>query len=261
MVDSDILQLIYDESVGVEEAKASIDIVSGKSGLDVNLLNSSFGGTVGDVMPAPFQDNALSIGVLNGGVLESPAMNVNNELIVDATQSGPVPVLITNTVPLSGNVTVDNFPATQPVSAVSLPLPSGASTSALQGTGNTSLNSIDTKLNSQATAAKQDAGNASLVSLDQLMLAMLNTLEQIANPMSMETASGRLRVVLDPLGGAQTLGTVTAVGTVTTVSTVTTVTTVSSLTNMAQIGGVQANSMIYDTMANCWTNTVRGRIS
>jgi hypothetical protein len=37
---------------------------------------------------------------------------------------------------------------TQPISAASLPLPTGASTSALQTTGNTSLDSIDTKLNS-----------------------------------------------------------------------------------------------------------------
>ncbi len=41
---------------------------------------------------------------------------------------------------------VRNIPSgTQPVSAVSLPLPSGASTSALQTTGNTSLSSIDGK--------------------------------------------------------------------------------------------------------------------
>lgn len=94
MADADILELIYDESVGTEEAKASIDIVSGKAGLDVNLLNSSFGGTLDDVMPAPFQDNALSIAVLSGGVLSAPAMNVNNELIVDVTQSGSVPVAV-----------------------------------------------------------------------------------------------------------------------------------------------------------------------
>ena len=43
-----------------------------------------------------------------------------------------------------------------PISATALPLPTGAATSALQGTGNTSLSSIDTKLSSQATAAKQD---------------------------------------------------------------------------------------------------------
>lgn len=98
MLDTDVLQIIYDESVGTEEAKASIDILSGKAGLDVNLLNSSFGGTLGAVIPAPFQDNALSIGILNGGVLESPSMNVNNELIVDVTQSGSVPVSIAGTV-------------------------------------------------------------------------------------------------------------------------------------------------------------------
>lgn len=95
MSDGDILELIYDESVGMEDAKSSIDIVSGKAGLDVNLLNSSFGGMLDDVMPAPFQDNALSIAVLNGGVLSAPAMNVNNELIVDVTQSGPIPMNIT----------------------------------------------------------------------------------------------------------------------------------------------------------------------
>lgn len=44
---------------------------------------------------------------------------------------------------------------TQPVSLASVPLPTGAATSALQTTGNTSLGSIDTKLTSQATAANQ----------------------------------------------------------------------------------------------------------
>lgn len=55
---------------------------------------------------------------------------------------------------LLGHVTVDNasltvtgtfFQATQPVSAAALPLPTGAATSALQTTGNSSLSSIDTK--------------------------------------------------------------------------------------------------------------------
>lgn len=40
---------------------------------------------------------------------------------------------------------VDGSGVTQPISAVSLPLPSGAATSALQTTGNTSVASIDTK--------------------------------------------------------------------------------------------------------------------
>ena len=43
------------------------------------------------------------------------------------------------------HATVDNFPATQAVSAAALPLPSGAATSAAQTTGNNSLSSIDGK--------------------------------------------------------------------------------------------------------------------
>lgn len=188
MSDTDILQIIYDESVGTEEAKASTDIVSGRLGLDCNLLNSSFGGTLDDVMPAPFQDNALSIAVLNGGVLSAPAMNVNNELIVDCTQSGTIP--ISGSVGVAGSVSVDNFPAsqpvtgtffpaTQPVSATALPLPTGASTSALQTSGNASLTSVDGKLTTLnakdfSTSALQTVGNAGLTSIDATLISLNN---------------------------------------------------------------------------------------
>lgn len=52
-------------------------------------------------------------------------------------------------------------------------LPIGASTAALQTTGNTSLSSIDTKLISQATAALQTTGNASLASIDGKTAALV----------------------------------------------------------------------------------------
>jgi hypothetical protein len=51
----------------------------------------------------------------------------------------------------SGAIKVDNSAVTQPISATALPLPTDASTSALQTTGNTSLSSIDTKLPSNLT--------------------------------------------------------------------------------------------------------------
>lgn len=57
------------------------------------------------------------------------------------------------TSPLS--VTGTFFQATQPISAASLPLPTGGSTSALQTTGNTSLATIATNSGTQATAANQ----------------------------------------------------------------------------------------------------------
>lgn len=54
-------------------------------------------------------------------------------------------VVVTNTVTVTGTVTANAGTGTMAVSAATLPLPTGASTSALQTTGNTSLSSIDTK--------------------------------------------------------------------------------------------------------------------
>jgi hypothetical protein len=53
---------------------------------------------------------------------------------------------VDGTVSVTGTVTVDGSGTTQPVSAVSLPLPSGASTAANQATGNASLSSLETKI-------------------------------------------------------------------------------------------------------------------
>lgn len=60
-----------------------------------------------------------------------------------------------------GAAKVDGSAVTQPVSAAALPLPTGASTSALQTTGNTSLSSIDSKLGS--LGQKTMAGSAPVV--------------------------------------------------------------------------------------------------
>lgn len=93
--------------------------------------------------------------------------------------------------------------------------------------------------------------------IDQnLMLEILSALSQTVDPVT-----GRMRVLIDPIGGAQTLGTVTALGTVTTVTGVTTVTTVATVTNLAQVGGVQANSHIFDAMQAAWAVSLRGRIT
>lgn len=83
-----------------------------------------------------------------GNVSDSLKVNVTNTVPVSgtvaATQSGTWTVQPGNT----ANTTawkVDGSAVTQPVSAASLPLPTGASTAALQTTGNSSLSSIDTK--------------------------------------------------------------------------------------------------------------------
>jgi hypothetical protein len=72
--------------------------------------------------------------------LGQAAMASSSPVVIASNQSA-VPVIFSGTPAVS----VNNLPATQPVSIASQPLPSGASTSALQTTGNTSLGSIDTK--------------------------------------------------------------------------------------------------------------------
>lgn len=83
---------------------------------------------------------------------------------------------LTNPLPVSGTF----FQSTQPVSAVSLPLPAGASTSALQSTGNTSVASIDTKIPALGQALA--AASVPIV----LTAAQLSTL----TPLSSVTVSG-----------------------------------------------------------------------
>ena len=79
---------------------------------------------------------------LNSIDTKTPALSggrvpVESNLVQGLTDSQ----LRASAVPVSGTF----WQSTQPVSAVSLPLPTGASTSALQTTGNSSLSSIDAK--------------------------------------------------------------------------------------------------------------------
>lgn len=83
---------------------STVDLASLKDGLDVNMLTSSYGGQVDQVMPPPFSDYALSIGILNDGTLRAPKMNINDQIEVDATNSGNVPVSIQESVVLSTNI-------------------------------------------------------------------------------------------------------------------------------------------------------------
>jgi hypothetical protein len=73
---------------------SSLDIIGGsKSGLDVNLLSGGVIGNIYNNLAFPYQNSAVSVGFLNGGLLVPPAMDtVTNQLIVDVTQSGTVPV-------------------------------------------------------------------------------------------------------------------------------------------------------------------------
>lgn len=109
---SDELQIIYEmTSQPISDSEenpilSTLDIPSEKFGLDVNILNSSFGGQIGRTMPYPFADSALAVAINSGGKLQSPAIDpVSSQLIVDVGQNGPVQVSVLGGVAVTQNTT------------------------------------------------------------------------------------------------------------------------------------------------------------
>ncbi len=88
----------------------------------------------------------------------------------------------------SAPVVIASDQSAVPISAASLPLPTGASTSALQTTANTSLSTIATNSGTQATAALQTAGNTSLSTISGQLPATLGA-KTTANSMAVNIAS------------------------------------------------------------------------
>jgi hypothetical protein len=67
---------------------STVDPMTGGDGLNMHLQSSSYGGQVGNPIPVPNNNNALSVGFLNNSVLVSPAMDpVTNELLVKTSGS------------------------------------------------------------------------------------------------------------------------------------------------------------------------------
>jgi hypothetical protein len=65
---------------------STVDPMTGGDGLNMHLQSSSYGGQLGNPIPIPNNNNALSVGFLNGSVLSAPRMDpVTNELIVQST--------------------------------------------------------------------------------------------------------------------------------------------------------------------------------
>lgn len=94
-------------------------------------------GTVTTTPPTNASTNITQIG--GSALTEGQKVMASSVPVVIASDQSAVPVSGTVSVsnfpatqPVSGSVSVSNFPATQPISAASLPLPTGASTAAKQ---------------------------------------------------------------------------------------------------------------------------------
>jgi hypothetical protein len=128
----------------VAVTNAALSVVGGgteSAAMRVTLANDSTGVLSVD-------DNGGSLTV-DGTVAISGSVAVTGSLTDAQLRATPVPV--SGTVSTGGLTDAELRAAAVPVSAASLPLPSGASTSALQTTGNTSLSSIDGKVPANLT--------------------------------------------------------------------------------------------------------------
>jgi hypothetical protein len=149
-------------------------------------------------------------------------------IIVDSSASIGVTGPLTDTqlretpVPVSGTF----YPETQPVSAVTLPLPAGAATES-------------------SVAGLTKPSDSQHATLDDIAVALRQILQALAYPPNIDRSAASARVNMTS-------------GILTTLTTLTTCTTVTGLTN---IDSIQGRVLVMGQNANAWANVVRSRIS
>lgn len=112
---------------GVGGSSIGVDNIGG---IDYELVKQAFG-DLGTLIPVS-ASNPLPV-VVEGGV------SIGAVKLLDAAGANEAAISP------AGALSVDGSAHTQPISAASLPLPTGAATDSLQATGNASVSSIDTK--------------------------------------------------------------------------------------------------------------------
>lgn len=183
-------------------------VVVSVTGGEINIENASLTVDLSAFLPIP--DSVLIVGT------------------VDGTESGMKAVL---QVDLDGVLAVNGSQFTQPVSALALPLPLGAATSALQTTGNVLLTSIDGKLTSPVTivgtvnsvqSGTYTVGVNNFPSSQAVTGPLTDTqLRAVPVPISGTVAVTNIDVALSTrLKSADTLAGVTLIGTVSTITNV-----------------------------------------
>jgi hypothetical protein len=130
------------------------------------------------------------------------------------------------------------------------------------GRDSTRTANVDTVAPTQVDPALFVRGFAQI---EDICISLKRAIDLLEVPPGSETATGRLRVTLDAIAGALTLGTVTTVGTVTNITnlpTLANVTTVAAVTTANQLGGQDARtSLIHANEQQAWAALVRARIS
>jgi hypothetical protein len=184
-------------SVPVVIASNQTSIPSSQSGSWTVVADAGSGTFNVSASTLPLPSGAATSALQTSGNASLTSIDNKTPALGQALAAASVPVVLTSSqlstlTPLS-SVSVSNFPATQAVSAVSLPLPSGAATSALQTTGNTSLSSIDVKTPSLGQALS----SASVPVV--LPAAQLTTLTPLSTVTVTQATGTNLHTVIDSL--------------------------------------------------------------
>ena len=146
-----ILQRVFDESTDKLRVDSSISVnsITGEVSIELNASDgdnvaiANADGSKKASVTTVGSSNGLDVNIINTAV---PIQDGGNSITVDGTVS------ISGSVAVTGPLTDLELRASAvPISAAALPLPTGAATSVLQTTGNSSLASIDSKLTSPLT--------------------------------------------------------------------------------------------------------------
>lgn len=264
--------------------------VGGSDGVNLRALKVSSTGVVAvdnSANTQPVSGTVMAnIGTTNGLALDASVtgLQVNQGSTTSGQKGSLVQGAITTAAPTyttaqtsplslntSGGLRVDGSGVTQPVSAASLPLPTGASTSANQATGNSSLASIDGKLNSLGQKTMANSVPVTIAS-DQSTVAIITA--SLPLPTGAATSANQTTAISNQTNGTQKTQVVDGAGAVqgpvTTLSGVNymPVTLASSATNGSAVparsnmisgsDGANARTLSTDTSGRLNTNTMDG---
>lgn len=179
------LQIIYDlqnapsatyDGTGTQPILSTTDPIYGREGLDINLLNSSFGGQLGHPLPSSTisgYNAALSTGFINGGNLVAPNMDpMTNNLKIDIDNfpiSSTMPVSLNEVSGTAINIGQQFMPSSLPVviasdqSPVDVNFPTGASITAINSANDVLGVGVTGQRNNQIEISFNSAPGPSLI--------------------------------------------------------------------------------------------------
>lgn len=183
------------------------------------------GVTSGNVMRALLvaADGTLQVSGTGGGVVTQPTASLLNATVILAAGSaavGTVGVTALPSLPAGanaiGSVSVSNFPATQPISAVALPLPTGASTAAKQPSLGTAGTASGDVITIQGIASMTPLAVSGTVTAANASVSATGSAVPASATMTGGTDGTNLRAILTDTSGRQVVninGTVPVSGT------------------------------------------------